>query len=255
MVRVGKTGILAVLLMLSACRTDGDPGSGKSPDEGSDARIAQQIAAIKASFERQDSRRSTELSVALRDSGKAAGDEKAYLYGLIYLAQSRYLATGDTDSLSAEIDEALALADRLRDYWALATIQNLLGSHALFSQMDYGKGLSYLMEGIRYAELSGDASRLFPLKSNIALAYYFRNDPAGLPYALEVYESGRRYGNEFMVFTGAVISSYMHYMLGRYGLALEYIGHALPLAETYSDQRGVYALYGDILMALGRIPG
>lgn len=251
MVRYIAKSIIVALLMLSACRSAGERNAGESPHGDIDGRITAHIQAIKACFERQDSRRSTELSIALRDSGKAAGDMKAYLYGLVYLAQSRYLAA-ETDSLPAAIDEALALADRQQDYWALATIHNLQGSYALFCQMDYGKGLTHLMEGLRYAELSGDVSRLFPLKSNLALAYYFRNDPAGLQYAVEVYELGREHRNEFMVFTGAVITSYMHYMLGQYDRALEYIEYALPLADAYSDQRGVYARYGDILMALGR---
>lgn len=216
------------------------------------ARLAGKVRMIKQAFERQDAIRSLELSRALRDSGKMSGDEKSYLYGLVYLAQSHYLLNGNIDSISRYIDEAREQATRQKDYWALATIQNVLGSHALFVETDYGKGLSYLMEGLRYAELSGDISRIFPLKSNIALAYYFRNDPAGLQYALEVYDLGRRYGNEFMVFTGAVISSYMYYVLGQYDEALEYIGHALPLAGEYSDERGVYSLYGDILVALGR---
>lgn len=245
MVRYISGGILAALLLLGACRSA--PGDA-SPDD----RLTAHIRAIKACFERQNIPESTELSIALRDSGKAAGDRKAYLYGLVYLAQSRYLATGEIDSLAASIDEALALADRQRDCWALATIHNLLGSHALFRKMDYGKGLTHLMEGLRYAELSGDVSRIFPLKSNLALAYYFRNDPAGLRYAVEVYESGREHRNEFMRFTGAVVTSSMYYMLGQYDRALEYIEDALPLASAYSDQRGVYARYGDILMALGR---
>ena len=252
MVRYIGRSILAALLMLSACRPEEACQHGAPPHNNIDGRLTAHIHRIRASFERQDTRTSTELSIALRDSGRAAGDTGAYLYGLVYLAQSHYLATGETDSIEASIDEALALAGRRRDCWALATIHNLLGSHALFRRMDYGKGLTHLMEGLRYAELSGDGSRIFPLKSNLALAHYFRNDPAGLRYAVEVYESGREHRNEFMRFTGAVITSYMHYMLGHYDRALAYIEDALPLAAAYSDQRGVYARYGDILMALGR---
>ena len=255
MIRYGKSLALLVLLTVAACRADLSHQSGGAvlvAEDTVETRLAQKIRAIKQSFERQDVDRSLELSRELRDSGKIEGDERAYLYGLVYLAQSYYLLDGNIDSILIYVNEARERALQQKDYWALATIQNLLGSHALFVEMDYGKGLSYLMEGLRYAEQSGDISRIFPLKSNIALAYYFRNDPTGLHYALDVYDLGRQYGNKFMVFTGAVISSYMYYVLGQYDQALEYIRHALPLAGDYSDERGVYSLYGDILMKLDR---
>lgn len=251
MSKIGKNIAIAVLLLVTACHAGYKPDSASSSDD-TDTRLAEKIRLIKEAFERQDAAQSLNLSRELRNFGKDSGNEKACLYGLVYLAQSHYLMGSNYDSLSLYIDEAREQALRQKDYWALATIQNVVGSYALFVELDYGKGLSNLMEGLRYAEMSGDASRIFPLKSNIALAYYFRNDPAGLQYALEVYDLGRQYGNEFMVFTGAVISSYMYYVLGQYDRALEYIRYALPLAKVYSDERGVYSQYGDILMALGR---
>jgi len=241
-----------VLLLLAVGCAERSARTYAFPNETPDAPLAERIRGIKECFERQDADQAAKRSVELCDFGKTAGDKQAYLYGLVYLAQSRYLSTGEIDTLCGVVDEALALAETRKDYWALATLQNLLGSHALFRKHDYGKGLSHLMKGLRYAEASGDASRIFPIKSNIALAYYFRNDPAGLQYALDVYESGRRDDNEFMIFTGSVVSSYMYHMLGKDSLALRYIEYALPLAETYSDQRGVYSRYGDILMSLGR---
>jgi len=249
-IRYEKTTLpLILLLFVVGCTGVKLPpeSTNKLPDD----RLARKIELIKDCFERQDSRRAAELSAELCDLGRAAGDNRAYLYGLVYFAQSRYLSTGEIDTLCGVIGEALALAERQKDYWALATLQNLLGIYMLFQKNDYGKGLSHLMKGLRYAESSGDASRIFPIKSNIALAYYFHNDPAGLRYAVDVYESGRNDHNEFMIFTGAVISSYMYHMLGKDSLALKYIEYALPLAETYSDQRGVYSQYGDILMSLG----
>ena len=250
--KIGKNIAIATLLLVTACHAGRNFGTLPSSDDA-DTLLAEKIRAIKEAFERQDAVQSLNLSRELRNFGKTeGGGEKAGLYGLVYLAQSHYLTGSSYDSLSLYIDEAREEASRQKDYWALATIQNVVGSYALFVELDYGKGLSNLMEGLRYAEMSGDASRIFPLKSNIALAYYFRNDPAGLQYALEVHDLGRQYGNEFMVFTGAVISSYMYYVLGQYDRALEYIRYALPLARAYSDERGVYSLYGDILMALGR---
>lgn len=252
MVRYGKTLLQVVLLILAVGCTGQRSRTHLFPHGTADDRLAEKIRGIKECFERQDARRAAQLSVELCDFGKASGDERTYLYGLVYLAQSHYLSTGEIDTLCGAVDEALALAGSQKDYWALATLQNLLGSHALFRKHDYGKGLSHFLKGLRYAESSGDASRIFPIKCNIALAYYFRNDPAGLQYALDVYESGRRDDNEFMLFTGSVVSSYMYHMLKKDSLALTYIEYALPLAETYSDQRGVYSQYGDILMALGR---
>lgn len=210
------------------------------------------IERIKKSIESQDTEQSLILSKELRNYGLKNNDTKSYLYGLIYMAESLYISNQEPDSIKHLLNDAYNLAKEVDDNWSLATIKNLQGSLTVYVESDFTKGLSYLLEGIEYAKKSGDPDRMFPLKSNIALAYYFRNDTDGLKYALEVYELGKQYDNEFITFIGSVISSYLYRIKGQTDSAMNYIRFALPLAEKYSDQRGVHALYADILMDIGK---
>ena len=63
---------------------------------------------------------------------------------------------------------------------------------------------------------------------NLANTYYMRNDPAGLKYAEEVCRLGTEWGYDYLAFGGAVISAYMHYMLGDQDRALEYTSGRFP---------------------------
>lgn len=190
------------------------------------------------------------LSTKLKKFGTDHDDPKSYLTGITYLSQT-YLALEKTDSMRVYLDQALALGLEQEDYWALATVYNSLGIYAMFTELDYLQGIALLAEGVKYAELSGDDSRLFMLKCNLALGYYFRNDPAGLVHALDAYEIGKAHDSEYMIFSGAVASGYLYYLSGDYDMARRYIEEAMPLTEVYGDKGGVYSVYGDIMLAMG----
>ena len=81
--------------------------------------------------------------------------------------------------------------------------------------------------------------------------YYMRNDPAGLKYAEEVYRLGTEWGYDYLAFGGAVISAYMHYMLGDQNRALEYILRTLPDTDKFGYHTELYSLYANILHAQG----
>lgn len=246
--------LLFVLFLFEGCRGNDKVGrevqvyDGLSSSLGTVEEFRKMISDCVV---RHDYERSLHLSITLRDRGKATGDLQAYLSGIVNMGQS-FLCLGQIDSMRIYLDKALELGERLQDNWALATIYNVLGVYALFTEMDYAKGIEYFVEGIKYAEQSGDESRLVPLKSNLSLAYYLHNDPAGLPYALDVYEHGKKHGDRYMIYSGAMSSSYMYYLLGDSGQALKYIEIALPLVNTYGDREGAYSLYGDILLKLGK---
>lgn len=250
-----RSGIfLFVLFLFTGCGGRDKAGRKVQVYEGlpdSLRTVVELRKAISDCVVRHDYKRSLQLGMTLQDIGKATEDPSAYLSGIVNMGQS-FLCLGQIDSMRIYLDKALELGKRLQDNWALATIYNVLGVYALFTEMDYPKGIEYFAEGIKYAELSGDESRLVPLKSNLSLAYYLHNDPAGLPYALDVYEHGKKHGDQYMIYSGAMSSSYMYYLLGDFGQALKYIEIALPLVNTYGDREGAYSLYGDVLLKLGK---
>ena len=206
---------------------------------------------INECFARHEYETTLRLGTKLRDLGTAVNDGEAYLSGLVCVGQS-YLCLGQFDSMQVCLNDALALAEKLRDNWSLSMIYNCFGIYSVFTEMDYYQGISYLIDAVKYAELCDDPRRLFAPKGNLALAYYLRNDPSGLGYALDVYELGKKYDDLRMVFSGAVTSAYMYYILENYGQVLKYIEEAVPLAEIYGDKRGVFSLYADVLRKVGR---
>ncbi len=186
----------------------------------------------------------------LKALGRKTGNERAYLVGMVYLGQS-FLCLREKDSMEYYIGKSLALGKKLKDRWALATLYNAMAIYAMYVEMDYYKAIEQLHKGLEYIELNKDDTRNFTLLGNLALAYYFRKDPAGLPYALQVYEIGNSYGDSYMVFTGAMISAYMYCMLEDYRTALGFIREAVPLTNLYGNHTDIYTLYGEITIALG----
>lgn len=219
-------------------------------DSVSEAKIANLTADIRDCIATQDLDMLMPLASELRETGRSLGRKEVYLNGLIYMIQGQYTVSGTVDS--ALLAEAFGLAAERNDGTAVSKLLNLKGLIALYDKLDYYKGISYLTRGVEYAEAGGDCHSLFALKANLALAAYFWNDPGGLQYAVDMYELGKRHDNEYMFFSGSVIMSYMHNLLGNSETALEYIEPVLGLAGKYREKRGAYSIYGDILSALGR---
>ncbi len=219
-------------------------------DSVSEAKIARLTADIRDCIATQDLDRLMPLASELRETGRSLGREEVYLNGLIYLIQAQYTVSGGVDSVL--LAGAFRLAVERNDGSAVSKLLNIKGLIALYDKLDYYRGISYLTRGVEYAESAGDYHSLFALKANLALAAYFWNDPEGLRYAVDMYELGKRHDNEYMFFSGSVIMSYMHNLLGNPETALEYIEPVLGLAGKYREKRGAYSIYGDILSALGR---
>lgn len=238
---------VAAALLLPACsRRDA-----ARIDDGASARVEVLRSELKEGLATQDEDAIDSLAASLYRYGEHTQDPAVRLYGMVAKAQSFYLRAGQTDSVSKYLSQGEALARQEQDWWALATLCNIKGARQAFAEMDYGKAIGTLTEGMDYAMKCDDKSRLFPLESNLALAYYMRRDESGLPYALDVYRFGEENNHPFARYLGAVLSAYMYEMMGQCDSAGHYIDKVLDHVDYYGDQRGVYALYGDILSAKG----
>lgn len=234
-----------VIVLVSCANSDA-----KEYERSVNAKIEALTANIRDCIMTQDVDKLMPLAVEMRNLGKEVENDKVYLNGLIYIIQTQYSAYGDMDSLF--IDEALRSAQQQNDNAALAKLLNVMALDALYNKSDYFKGMSYLLEGVRYAQAqTEDHHPLFALKANLALASYFWNDPAGLSYAMDMYELGKLHDDEYLIFSGSVIMAYMHNLAGNNLSALKYIEPAIGLAEKYGEQCGVYSICGDILSSMG----
>lgn len=240
---------LAGLYFLCICGcSSGGSGRPNKTESSSYADSLQTI--INRCVVQRDYTNSLKYAYKLKALGERTSNEDARLSGMVYLGQN-YLCLGQIDSMTAYLDSSLELGRARQNHWAVATINNALGVYALFNLMDYSKAIEYLSEGLKHAELCHEEKRLVVLKSNLSLAYYLRKDSAGLKYALDVYQQGKREKDAYMIFSGALTSSYMYYLLKDYDRAMKYIRETLPMADTYGDAREVYTLYGDVQLAMG----
>ena len=186
----------------------------------------------------------------LRRAGAAHDDERALMYADLFSGQSYLLAEG-SDSTRIYLDRALIRGRQCEDPVALCRIYNALGIYAVSIETNYFGGIEYFLEAMEYAR-SASLNRFYLVaQCNLANTYYMRNDPAGLKYAEEVYRLGTEWGYDYLAFGGAVISAYMHYMLGDQDRALEYILRTLPDTDKFGYHTELYSLYANILHAQG----
>ena len=238
---------LLLLPLLCRCSRSDAPRSEALSDDSLNVYLAQ----IQDCFSRQDFDAALKLSYQLRNKGESEHDGRALLYGYVYIAQC-YGGINIVDSMSLYFGKALPMAEREKDYWALATIYNSLGGNTAFGEGDYSQGIAYLIEALRYAENIRDTSRLMLVKNNLAMAYCFINDSTGLIYAQDVYRNGVDNNNIYRIFQGAMISANLYWMMRDTANALRYVKEALPYVEMYDQSREVYVLYADILRDIGK---
>ena len=238
---------LLLLPLLCSCSRSDAPRSEKLSEDSLDVYLAQ----IQDCFSRQDFDAALKLSYQLRNKGESEHDGRALLYGYVYIAQC-YGGINRVDSMSLYFGKALPMAEKEKDYWALATIYNSLGGNTAFGEGDYSQGIAYLIEALRYAENIRDTSRLMLVKNNLAMAYCFINDSTGLIYAQDVYRNGVDNNNIYRIFQGAMISANLYWMMRDTANALRYVKEALPYVEMYDQSREIYVLYADILRDIGK---
>lgn len=186
----------------------------------------------------------------LRRAGAAHDDERALMYADLFSGQSYLLAEG-SDSTRIYLDRALIRGRQCEDPVALCRIYNAQGIYAVSIETNYFGGIEYFLEAMEYAR-SASLNRFYLVaQCNLANTYYMRNDPAGLKYAEEVCRLGAEWGYDYLAFGGAVISAYMHYMLGDQDRALEYILRTLSDTDKFGYHTELYSLYANILHAQG----
>ncbi len=64
------------------------------------------------------------------------------------------------------------------------------------------------------------------LLANLANIYYLKKDKAGIKYALESYELGHRLNDPYIIYTGAINTAYMYFLMKQNEEAIKYIHEA-----------------------------
>lgn len=239
----------AVLSTVGGCRTTGNrtAASGMHSASDSSAYFRERISATALS------NRDSCLCYARQMLRRAErrGPVADEIFACCCVGQSAFfLSRYDTASLYLE--RALRLARREGDVWGMGAACNNLGQIAICARTDYLKGLEYFTESVRVLEGSHYASLYHVAMNNLAITYWHRNNPAGLPYAQKVLEYGRAQQDPMLVFYGTYTCAAMYYLLHDYDRALANIEETVALADSFYDQTGVYTLSAMILHAAGR---
>lgn len=207
-------------------------------------------SSIRESFIKRDIDSALLYARRLKALADSADLHSEQVLSLVYIGQA-HMINDSVDSMEIYFDQAQDLYRSPEDDNTMGIMCNALAIHALSSEMNSSKCIDYLLEGMRYAARSHDDTLTSMLKSNLAVAHYIRRDTSGLQYALDTYEQGIKDNDPYIIYCGALTSSYFMYLKQNYDKAWEYLSGILPSAKSYNDRHGIYTLAGDILMKKG----
>ena len=190
---------------------------------------------------------------------KWGGDARDDILLLTYANLGQWnMASDNVEEAKYYLAQSMSLLDKLSENWddpyyriAFYIVYNCYGVYYVNVEMDYHKAVSYFLMGFEAAEKYGDREQYTTLGCNLVVTYYLRNDPAGLPYALRIYEYGDAVGDRYIKFCGSHVTATMYYVLGDYVTALKYMEEALELMDKFYDEAGLYTTYADILLKNG----
>lgn len=177
------------------------------------------------------------------------------LYSYIYQGQAQMMS-GREKIAKKNLNQSLELATKLNNDSALCSVYGSLGMYSANIETDYYRAIRWLYQGIQLAQHNNFQEQYALLLGNLARIYYLKKDTAGIKYALECYELGHSMRNPYVIYSGAVNSAYMYFLMKQNGEAMKFIHEAetLMLENDFYDQAHTYNLFGNILYDMGEYP-
>jgi AraC-like DNA-binding protein/predicted negative regulator of RcsB-dependent stress response len=177
------------------------------------------------------------------------------LYSYIYQGQAQMMS-GREKIAKKNLNLSLELATQLNNDSALCSVYGSMGLYSANIETDYYRAIRWLYKGIQLAQQNNFQQQYALLLGNLAGIYYLKKDTAGIKYALECYELGHSMRNPYIIYSGAVSSAYMYFLMKQNEEAMKYIHEAetLMLENDFYDQAHTYNLFGNILYDIGEYP-
>lgn len=246
----------SICLTVAACSQHGNGGGvshtpPKTAGEPKEYVLEDVLAELSAYSYKGDYRKLVSEAIPYYDSAIARGDDRSSIYVGLYIAQS-YLKIDMPDSTIVFLESVTSLAEKTGDKNAFSVIYNTYGLYTLNYSLNYNKALDYFMQAMECADEIENKRRYIVILNNLAHTNTLRADTAGLKYALEVYETGKKTDNKFFIYAGAGNSTAQYLLRKDYKTALQYIEEAVALSADFEGKGEVYTLYADVLAALGR---
>lgn len=177
-------------------------------------------------------------------------DTLAALYTGAFLSQS-FLFLEDMDSTQFYTD----LIKPMYGYPAPPSIHimlsNVLGSYSLRTSLDYSKALGYYIDGLEWAELSGNVNNRISLLSNIVNIFYLQGDPKGMMYAKDALKLAGEdsTANSYARCAANIVMAQMYFIQDQDKEALEY----LEKAREYAEKDRALSQYAYIYSMLAQV--
>ena len=229
--------LAACILLFQSCNGTGSSGT--------------YVRNLRSEVKRQFVQRNVDSALICARRLLAAADSadlhQETVTAVTYIGQAQMIK-GNTDSMNRYFDLAQSMYREGEDDNAMGIMCNALAIHALYSELNTTKSIEYLLQGMRHAAICRDDTLMTMLRCNMAIAHYVNRDTTGLQYAIDTWRHGTRDNNRYMIYFGALTSSYLLYLKGEYDSALVYLNHVLPRASEYKDRHGIYTLAGDIFL-------
>ena len=191
------------------------------------------------------------LARSIYDSARMSGNRREAVASGARLGRLYYM-TFSPDSMYYYFDAVTQDAEELQMYPECIIIHNITGVYNLINAIEYENALHHFYEAIDCAEKSGSTDAYYMLLINVSIIHYIRQDPAGLATAGEICDYGRRTGDSYFMYTGALMYAYMYHSLGNDQEALRYIREAEQWPEHSVGSNSYEPLYASVLASLGR---
>lgn len=178
-------------------------------------------------------------------------DEKYRMYAYIGMGQANIMKD-NYDIAKRYLDSAYIFAVKLQNDSALCSVYNGLGLYHTNADANYYRAIECYLQGIKAAERSSNKRLHSLLLCNLSGVYYVKRDASGLQYALECYQRGHKLNQSYLIYIGAVNTSYCYFLKKDYDEATKYLNEAEQMIQNrvvFFNQANVYTLAANIYYA------
>lgn len=179
------------------------------------------------------------------------GDRKKQLLlgcGIAYM----YARMDEGDSVVWYLERLIPMAEKMKDRESLVMLYNTYGLYSTSYSVNYDDAIKYFrkaLDNIRHPHRNNNYSRII---NNLSHTYNLCSDTSGLKYSLEVYETGLRNKDEFLIYIGSANTATQYCLREDWEKAYGYICTAMELADKFYNKVEVYSTYSNVLYHLGR---
>lgn len=248
--------ILLITLVVNGCKIPQEDNPMTIHDDSSLQAIQKEIIANPNNYNAwtaictwlTEQRKFSELSAFIRDYAPWPSTEKAFcnelqLYLGIYYAQtSLFLEDFHTAKQFLEKIDSSILPETPGKL--LISYHNVSAILAMKMDMDYSKAIHHFNSALKYTDTT-DARNWCALLSNIASAYYDREDTAGLSYAMQAYKYSFKYGEPVTAGYSAIVIAQLYILSEKIDKAIEYADKAEKIFHQ-TDNASLHIVRGDI---------